>query len=210
MFFDQRPTIEEINGRRVHAFQCNATQCLGKTRGVRRYLDTKDAKSTGNMRKHAKVCWGDEAVAAADGTGSAINARAALEKMRKKDGSITAAFERSATSKITFSHRQHTTIESRYVCSTMRLNTVSFIDYRAEFVRWIAESKRPFQIVKDRGFRCLMKTGRPGCYIPSPETISKDVKQVFANVRQRIAQMLQVRDALSSIHCLLCSQIVGL
>ncbi|KAF5325375.1 hypothetical protein D9619_009657 [Psilocybe cf. subviscida] len=122
VFFDQHPTIEEINGRRIHAFQCNATQCLGKTRGVRRYLDTKDAKSTGNMRKHAKVCWGDEAVAAADGTGSAINARAALEKMRKKDGSITAAFERSATSKITFSHCQHTTIESRYVCSAMCLN----------------------------------------------------------------------------------------
>jgi hypothetical protein len=25
-------------------------------------LDTSDAKSTGNLRKHAKKCWGDEVV----------------------------------------------------------------------------------------------------------------------------------------------------
>jgi hypothetical protein len=29
---------------------------------VRRYLDTGDAKSTGNMHKHAKKCWGAETV----------------------------------------------------------------------------------------------------------------------------------------------------
>jgi hypothetical protein len=39
-----------------------------------------------------------------------------------------------------------------------------------------------------------MKTGRPEYHIPSPSTISQDVKLVFANVRQRIAQMLQTYD----------------
>lgn len=39
-----------------------------------------------------------------------------------------------------------------------------------------------------------MKTGRPEYHIPSPSTISRDVKLVFANVRQRIAQMLQTYD----------------
>jgi coproporphyrinogen III oxidase len=39
-----------------------------------------------------------------------------------------------------------------------------------------------------------MKTGRPDYYIPSPTTVSRDVKQVFANVRKRIAKMLQEHD----------------
>jgi hypothetical protein len=53
-----------------------------------------------------------------------------------------------------------------------------------EIVRWVAESQRPFQIVKDRGFRNLMKMGRPDYYIPSGRTVSRDVKNVFVNVRR--------------------------
>ena len=60
-------------------------------------------------------------------------------------------------------------------------------------MRWVAESKRPFQVVNDRGFQMLMKTGRPDFYIPSAETVSRDVKNVFVRVRQRIAKMLQVK-----------------
>ena len=37
-----------------------------------------------------------------------------------------------------------------------------------------------------------MKTGRPEYPIPSPETVSRDVKKVFLSVRKRIAKMLQV------------------
>ena len=50
---------------------------------------------------------------------------------------------------------------------------------------------RPFKIVDDRGFKKLMKTGRPGYYLPSKETVSRDVKQVFTRCCQRIAKMLQ-------------------
>lgn len=39
-----------------------------------------------------------------------------------------------------------------------------------------------------------MKTGRPEYYIPSPSTVSRDVKLVFARTRQRIAKMLQEHD----------------
>jgi hypothetical protein len=88
---------------------------------------------------------------------------------------ITAAFERTGKGKVMYSHSQHTTTESR-----------------AEIVCWVAESKRPFKVVSDRGFQSLMKTGRLGYYIPSPVTISRDVKKVFANARKRIAKMLQV------------------
>jgi hypothetical protein len=63
---------------------------------------------------------------------------------------------------------------------------------RAEIVRWVSESKRPFKIVTDRGFRNLMKTGRPDYHIPSEHTVSRDVRNVFVSVRKQIAKMLQV------------------
>ena len=89
-------------------------------------------------------------------------------------GSITAAFEKSGKGKVTFSHRQHTKMEAK-----------------AEIVCWVSENTRPFKIVSDRGFQSLMKTGRPNYYIPSPSTISRDVKRVFGKCRERIAKMLK-------------------
>lgn len=115
VFFKQTPSIEYIKDRHVHVFECAATNCMGKGNGrmVRRYLDTGDAKSTSNLRKHAKICWGEEAVAAADNTKNVGAAREALGKMNLVNGSITAAFERAAKGKITYSHRQHTATEAR-------------------------------------------------------------------------------------------------
>lgn len=49
----------------------------------------------------------------------------------------------------------------------------------AETVCWVTESMRPISIVKDRGYNSLMKTGRPHHYIPSPSTVSRDIKLVF-------------------------------
>ena len=65
--------------------------------------------------------------------------------------------------------------------------------HRAEIVRWAAESLRPFAIVRDRGFLGLMKTGHSEYYLPSAETVSRDVKQVFVHTRNWIAKMLRVR-----------------
>jgi hypothetical protein len=115
VFFKQAPSIEYIKDRRVHVFKCAATHCLGKGNGrmVRRYLDTGDAKSTSNLRKHAKICWGEEAIAAADNTKDARAAREALGKLKSVNGSITAAFKRVAKSKVTYKHTQHTTTEAR-------------------------------------------------------------------------------------------------
>ena len=59
-------------------------------------------------------------------------------------------------------------------------------------MRWVAENKRPFQIVNDLGFQSLMKTGRPEYHIPSMQTVSHNVKQVFVQARKLIANMLQV------------------
>ena len=62
----------------------------------------------------------------------------------------------------------------------------------AEFVCWVTENNQPFRIVEDHGFQSLMKTGRPGYYIPSADTLSRDVKNVFVWVHGRIAKTLKV------------------
>lgn len=115
-FFKPTPMIDCIQGRRVHVFECSSKRCKGKGkngRHVRRYLNTADATSTSNLRRHAKICWGEETVAAAGNTRNVYEARAVLAKSILKDGSITAAFERIGKDKVTFSHRQHTKTESR-------------------------------------------------------------------------------------------------
>jgi hypothetical protein len=115
VFFNQTPDIVYINDRRVHVFECAATHCMGKGNGrmVRRYLDTGDAKSTSNLRKHAKICWGEDVVAAADDTRNVHAAREALGKVKSVNSSITETFKQAAKGKVTYSHRQHTTTEAR-------------------------------------------------------------------------------------------------
>jgi hypothetical protein len=64
---------------------------------------------------------------------------------------------------------------------------------RAHTARWCAESHRPFKIVKDREFGVLMKAARPGTNIPSPMTVSRDIKTAFDSSRERIDRILKVR-----------------
>ena len=86
----------------------------------------------------------------ADQAKNANEVRATMVKGTLDPQLITAAFERKGKGQVRYSHRQHTKTEAR-----------------AEIVRWVAESQRPFQIVEDRGFKNLMKTGWPDYYIPS-------------------------------------------
>ncbi|KAG1725292.1 hypothetical protein EDD22DRAFT_789750, partial [Suillus occidentalis] len=149
-------------GRCYHEFKCVATGCK---KGVRRFLDKKDAKSMSNMWKHAKICWGEETVKLADETKNSQEAHTIISGA--KDDSITASFKRTGKGKVTYSHRQHTRTETK-----------------AEIVWWVAESLQPFMIVKDCGFQSLIKPGRPEYYIPSPLTVLRDIKLVFAHIRQ--------------------------
>ena len=113
VFFRNEPRVEHLNGRQVHVFICAAGKCRGKNgRDVRRFQDTGDAKSTSGLRRHAKNCWGSDAVEAADGTKDLESARLVLMKTKLRDGSITAKFERIAKGKVTYSYRQHTTMEA--------------------------------------------------------------------------------------------------
>ncbi|KAG2040592.1 hypothetical protein BDR03DRAFT_857502 [Suillus americanus] len=170
-FFNPTPCIVTIEGRLAHEFMCLGKSCKAT---VRRYLNKKDARSTGNMRKHVRACWGKDILVAADNAKDANEARVKIVGGFLRNGSITALFEPKGKGQVTYSHRQHTRAETR-----------------AEIVKWVAESLCPFEIVKDQGFQSLMKTGRPEYYLPLPNTISRDVRVVFVRTHERIAKMIK-------------------
>jgi hypothetical protein len=172
-FYQPVPAIEIIEGRRSHLFACAGNGCKYT---CRRYLDKGDSNSTGNLRKHVRTCWGEEALQAAENMENVNHAREKVVNVLKQSGSIPVIFERNGKGKVTYLTRQHTRTETRM-----------------ELIRWVAESLRPFAIVKDRGFQSLMKTGWPHYYLPSPMTVSRDVKTVFARTHGRIAKLLKVR-----------------
>lgn len=58
--------------------------------------------------------------------------------------------------------------------------------------RWVSESARPFHIVTDRCYKWLQKEGRPDRYIPSRETVSRDVKHLYNRTKEKLIQELQV------------------
>ena len=55
--------VVHSDGRRAHQFCCHAHHCKVK---IWRFLDTKDLKSTSNLHKHIKSCWGVDVMSAAD------------------------------------------------------------------------------------------------------------------------------------------------
>jgi hypothetical protein len=111
-FYEPVPEIGYEDGRRYHSFRCAARGCKQR---IRQYLDKKDGKSMGNLRKHAKSCWGAEAVEAAGTVKTAAEAREHIAKPLQTNGSITAVFEQTKKGKITYSHRQHTKTETKWV-----------------------------------------------------------------------------------------------
>ena len=111
-FHQPVPEIGYEEGRRYHSFRCAARSCKHR---IRRYLDKKDRKSTGNLRKHAKSCWGAEAVEAVETVKTAAKACEHVVKPLQTNGSITAVFERTKKGNITYSHRQHTKTETKWV-----------------------------------------------------------------------------------------------
>lgn len=178
-FYKATPEIEDVGDQRFHIFECIAPQCKAKGkngRHIRRNLSTSDATSTSNLRKHAEACWGKEALEGARNASSVSEARKVLMTHTPRDGSITIAFARiQGKGKITFSTRPPTTAE-----------------IRADHVRWMAESKRAFNLVNDNGYHRVMKNGRPSHYIPSRQTVARDLLKVFSHSRERISRLLKV------------------
>ncbi|KAI0691889.1 hypothetical protein C8T65DRAFT_587059 [Cerioporus squamosus] len=161
-FFKAEVTIKVVDGRCTLEFRCAAKHCRIGT-PVRRYLDKGDRSSSGNLLKHAKSCWGAEAVLQAKQIGDVTRVRNTLVVNILKNVCITEYFAPAKRS-VTYSN-----------CPLSRMQI----------------SYRPFTVTTDPGFLRLMKTGRPGMYIPSPTTVSRDVKITFAGGRCRLAAMLR-------------------
>ncbi|KAH9027888.1 hypothetical protein EDB85DRAFT_1868141, partial [Lactarius pseudohatsudake] len=70
VFFKPTPSIEYVDGHKAYIFKCSRRCCHSTTsKFVRHYLYTADASSTSNLHRHAKICWGEEAIAASDHPG---------------------------------------------------------------------------------------------------------------------------------------------
>jgi hypothetical protein len=110
-FYGQPSVVYDKNGRRGHAFPCGKKNCSHK---VIRYLESKDGSSTSNMIKHARTCWGADAVNAAREAKDLAEAReSVVNKYYQKDGTITASFQVKGKGKITYRHKQHSRSETR-------------------------------------------------------------------------------------------------
>lgn len=105
---------------------------------VQRYLDTADGKSTSNLHCHAKICWGERAVAGADAAKSHDTACEIVGKsLRMPDGSITAMFECvKGKGKVTYSHKQHTKTEAWYTLICIPVYMLIKLSVRRLFDRW--------------------------------------------------------------------------
>ena len=119
--FHPLPCIETIEGRCVHVFECAALHCKGSTRGVRRFLDTGDSKSTGALHTHTKHCWDEETVKAAIAMKNLKDTWEIVERAPQRDSSLTATFEWIRKETITYSHHQHTYEETRWENSSFLL-----------------------------------------------------------------------------------------
>jgi hypothetical protein len=108
-FYHPVPVIERNNGHFCHVFTCASKSCKYK---CCRYLDKSNTNSTGNLCKHARLCWGEEALSAAESAKDVDKARELVVKSILQTGSITASFERTNKQKVTYSNRQHTRIKT--------------------------------------------------------------------------------------------------
>jgi hypothetical protein len=187
-FYEPVPRISSIGGRRCHEFHCVAHRCNYISR---RFRDTLSKASTGNLILHVKSCWGEEAWNAARKCQNATDAREEVTKPLLKSGLVGIRKKR----KVPHFHRVPTKAETRCVHrrSSFPCQLTITVTFRAEIVRWVAESLQPFEIVEDHGFQSLMRKGCPEYYIPPALTVSRDVKVVFTRTRDRIARMLQAR-----------------
>ena len=193
-FFNPDPIIEYVDGRHAHSFVCAATHFRSTSRHVRRFLNTKDAKSTSNLRRHALKCWGEDNLNAARSR-LADEVREAT-KGATASGSITAAFEWKGKRKVSYSHRQHTRTKTKYV-------------YKLTWGNLKVSSMKEIKQSRDRPLGCrelstvkhcqgpwipkFDENWTPAYWIPSPATVARDIKLAFAKTRNRIAKILKVR-----------------
>ena len=97
------------NRHHMHQFSCRGNHCSVK---IQRFLDTKDSRSTGNLCKHIKSCWGVDVMNAADDAKDTNDVRMKIVNGILWNGSITEAFKRKGKG-CTYSNQLHTPAETR-------------------------------------------------------------------------------------------------
>jgi hypothetical protein len=115
-FFKPVPVIDYVNGRRCNVFKCFGHGCKFT---AHRFLDKGDKSSTGNLIRHPKACWGEDAWKAADACQNADEARKSVTKPQVLNGSITATFKRAGKGIVTYSHTQHTREQTKQVITLL-------------------------------------------------------------------------------------------
>ena len=112
-FFDKNAVMGKLEGRPYLEFRCLASVCRASGgQHIRRFLDTKDKGSTGNLSRYAERCWGEQVVKDAK--------KSDIESVRKavstqRDGTITAAFKAKGHGVVTYSNSPLTKADVRYV-----------------------------------------------------------------------------------------------
>ncbi|KAJ3963909.1 hypothetical protein EV361DRAFT_774365, partial [Lentinula raphanica] len=174
-FFRAEPEIEfaKDHSAAYLIFQC--TNCGDK---IRQGSKTGDRASTGNMREHVKKCWGEESLVAVKDS-SLEQARAAVKESKK-------------TKQTTLTKKS-----GRY--PSFRCPPQPHLVHSVVTARWVAESARPFLIVRDQGYRWLQKEGRPQHFVPSNETVARDVKKLYVASKRQLAKELQAYEFLVPI-----------
>ncbi|KAJ3756476.1 hypothetical protein EV360DRAFT_16419, partial [Lentinula raphanica] len=165
-FFDAEPQIEYGKSDTPDYLVYRCTKCSEK---LWQGLKTGDRGSTGNMKDHVKKCWGEEALAAIKES-TLDQARKAVRDLSKGKQSTLTAF----------------LFHPNPACSA-RLDT----PHSMVTACWAAESAHPFRIVSDCCYKWLQKEGRPNQYVPSKETVGRDVKILYAASKDHLVKEFQ-------------------
>ncbi|KAF8992026.1 hypothetical protein BDZ89DRAFT_973591 [Hymenopellis radicata] len=141
-----------------------AWKCELCGKNVYRNLTSKDKSSGHGLRLHAEKCFGVEAVKAAFEGADLKATREMVKKAgKKKQGVLTSML-------------QGIIAKGKEIYATMPLSNAE------------TRISVPSTSLQTAAFKKLMKTGRPGTYIPHPTTVSRDAKILFAKTRRRLAK----------------------
>lgn len=113
-FFEEKPGIRMKDGRTGYEFKCGAKICKGRKRKLTVWQDKRDKGLTGNLCRHADVCFGKACVDNAIANNSLQNVREGLRNAKvAKDGTVTAFFKQSGKEAVQYSNRSLTDDDSR-------------------------------------------------------------------------------------------------
>jgi len=167
-----------------HFFPCAASQVQDHHWKVHCFQDSKDKSLSANLKHHAIQCFADEDIQ------NAISSKAGVWP----SASIFLTFHSSRSAPVQYSHQAHTNPEVQYTCLQIcGITILTFILFHsAHLLKWITETTGPTSIIQDQELCELLTAGWPNIEIPSPDTISWDIKASFDKCCECIAKVLQV------------------